>query len=84
MAIAQATPISNVYDSAGTGLVYSYLNFFKFTPISGCTLSCAYGDTCGGAFTGTTSDVQVTLLTTPWEITASNTNIPGYSKPLCL
>ena len=84
MAIAQATPISNVYDSAGTGLVYSYTNFFAFTQIAGCTLSCAYGDTCGGAFTGTASDVQVILPTTLWQIQASNSFIPGYSKPICL
>ena len=68
--------------SGGLGKNYIYTDFFTFTPIAGCILSCSYGDTCGNPLTGT--DVVVTSPIDPWVINASITSIIGYSKTLCL
>ena len=81
--VAIANPSKTTpYVHGGTGVTFSYTNFFTFTSIAGCIIDCSYGDTCAGTFTGT--DVQITQETTPWEITASNSKIVGYSKSLCL
>ena len=82
--ISQASPISFPYASGGTGVTYPFTTFFTFTPISGCILNCNYGDICGPATTLSGTDVLVTNAAYPWEITASNTIIAGYSKTLCL
>ena len=82
VAIPQPNPISNIYVSGGTGIPYTFTSFFTFTPIAGCTLTCSYGDTCGGAFTGT--NVLVTNAANPWQISVPIDNIAGYSKQLCL
>ena len=69
--IAIANPsLSTPYVHGGTGVIFSYTNFFTFTPIAGCIVDCSYGDTCGIPFSGT--DVQITQTIMPFEITASN------------
>lgn len=52
--VAIANPSKSVpYVHGGSGVTYSYTDFFTFTPIAGCIVDCTYGDTCGGTFTGT-------------------------------
>ena len=70
--------------SAGSGVSFSYTDFFTLTPIAGCILDCEYGDTCGNAFSDDASQVTVSSAINPWTITASNSNIPGYTKGMCL
>ena len=37
----------------GTGTTYSEESFFTIASIAGCDYTCSYGDTCGGALSGT-------------------------------
>ena len=53
---AQIT-ISIPYLDEGADLSKNYLDFFDETPISGCSSTCNYGDTCGAATSISGSDV---------------------------
>ena len=76
------SPITIPYASAGAGKVYDITKFFTKTVILGCDIVCNYGDSCGGAITGT--DISVTNAADPWQITAKENVIPGYSQVVCL
>lgn len=65
--------------SGGLGNNYIFTDFFTFTPIDGCIIACSYKDTIGALLPQITiPDIVVTNFADPWQITASNTNIPGY------
>ena len=73
------------YQSQGQGLNFIFKDFYHYSPIVDCTVNCTYQDLCTEeGFTGSSSDVYVTSYGEPWQITASTTNIYGYSKSICL
>ena len=76
------SPITLIYKTTGAASTFNIVNFFTRTTINGCDIVCNYGDSCGGAFTGT--NVSVTDAADPWEITALENVIPGYSQVVCL
>ena len=39
------------YAHGGVDLKKNYLDFFDETPVTGCSFTCIYGDTCGPATT---------------------------------
>ena len=39
--------------NGGTGTIHSEGSFFTIASIAGCDYTCSYGDTCGGALSGT-------------------------------
>ena len=70
--IPDVSPFINNYTIDGNGVLFNITNFFTYKVIPGCTLACSFGDYCGKEYTGTSSDVEITRLNSPWEIKASN------------
>ena len=62
------------------------LDFFTFSNIDGCVLSCNYGDTCGSSTTIlAAAHVSVTNSVDPWQITVTDNEIGGWPlETICL
>ena len=85
------------YDFGNTGKTLVLSEFFTYTAIDGCTLTCNYGDTCGAdqtaaPLTAGTFTVPTTLTydsgdggSQPFDtLSAINNVIPGYNLPICM
>ena len=70
------------YESSGPLIKYTFIDFYDYTPIPGCTITCTYANTCGGTFSG--NNVKLVTADFPWEISAARNVKPGYIKDLCL
>ena len=74
------------YVSGGLGHIYDLHTFFIYTKIDGCTLTCVYGAVCGtpGIAEANIPDPTLSSIsaphtnTSPMQVTASNSFIPGY------
>ena len=64
------TAITIPYLDLGIDLSKNYLDFFTETPITDCSFTCNYGDTCGAATTISHLNVAQTSAT-PFPITYS-------------
>ena len=71
------SPITIQYNLKGKGVLYTIEDFFKKTPIYGCTVNCNFGDTCGSSLTETNTSLM--SLNETQELKASNDRISGYS-----
>ena len=73
------SPITIQYDFGATVITKVLTDFFTKTVIGGCDLNCNYGDACGAATVISGTDITVTNVADPWQISAISNNKDGYS-----
>ena len=73
------SPITIQYDFGATVITKVLTDFFTKTLIAGCDLTCNYVDACGAATVISGTDITVTNVVDPWQITALSNIKDGYS-----
>ena len=80
-----AQTIKIPYDPSGSGVTKNINDFFTNNNAASCDLTCNFGDVCGPSAPLNQPNLSVTNSNYPFEITARNDQVSGYTNELtCL